>query len=357
MPARARRCEAVPPQGWGRTPRSGGCVARAAPRLRASRRCPAARSTTASAASCASSRPCRSGCRPGLELEWLGVAGYRLTYEGVSLLVDPYVSRVPLRALLLRRTALPDDALIERYIAAPGAVAGVLVGHTHCDHAVDAPAIARRYGAKAYGSDSLAHLMRLHGLASSPVEVVAAQALRARPVRRALHPQPALQAAVRPQGADRRPADLRAPARRSARAPTGAARSTASGSRSRGSASTTRAAPTSTTTSCATSRSTSSSPASPAAGHAALLGADPAAARPARRRPDALRRLLRAARAAADVRAPGRARRAAGRDRGGLLRRARRGAGAHRRGPARGLNASGAGCQTPGPASLKLFDR
>ena len=95
---------------------------------------------------------------------WLGVSGYRLTYEGVSIFVDPYLSRVPLRALLLRRRTLPDQGMIERYAGAPGDVAGVLVGHTHFDHAVDAPALARRYGTKAYGSASLAHLMRLHGL-------------------------------------------------------------------------------------------------------------------------------------------------------------------------------------------------
>ncbi|MEA2450287.1 MAG: hypothetical protein QOG63_2219 [Thermoleophilaceae bacterium] len=107
----------------------------------------------------------------GLEIEWLGVSGYRLTYEGVSLFVDPYVSRVPLRSLLLRRPAMPDEALIDRYVRAPGEVAGVLVGHTHFDHAVDAPAIARRYGARAYGSASLGHLMRLHGLGELAVEV------------------------------------------------------------------------------------------------------------------------------------------------------------------------------------------
>ena len=107
----------------------------------------------------------------GLELEWLGVSGYRLTYEGVSVFVDPYVSRVPLRALLLRRPAMPDEALVSRYLSAPGPVAGVLVGHTHFDHAVDAPAVARRYGAKAYGSPSLGHLMRLHGLGDLAVEV------------------------------------------------------------------------------------------------------------------------------------------------------------------------------------------
>jgi L-ascorbate metabolism protein UlaG (beta-lactamase superfamily) len=107
----------------------------------------------------------------GLEIEWLGVSGYRLTFEGVSIVVDPYVSRVPLRSLLLRRRALPDTALVDRYLSVPGEVAGVLVGHTHFDHAVDAPAVAKRYGTNAYGSDSLVTLMRLHGLGELAVEV------------------------------------------------------------------------------------------------------------------------------------------------------------------------------------------
>ncbi|HVF77647.1 MAG TPA: MBL fold metallo-hydrolase [Solirubrobacteraceae bacterium] len=108
---------------------------------------------------------------PGLEVQWLGVSGYRITYEGVSLFIDPYVSRVPLRALLLGRLAMPDEALIDRYISAPGPVAGVLVGHTHFDHAIDAPAIARRFATKAYGSSSLAQLMHLHGLGGLAKEV------------------------------------------------------------------------------------------------------------------------------------------------------------------------------------------
>jgi L-ascorbate metabolism protein UlaG (beta-lactamase superfamily) len=113
------------------------------------------------------------GLPAGLEITWLGVSGYRLTYEGVSLFVDPYLSRVPLRDLLLRRPATPDAALADRYLPAVGCeVAGVLVGHTHFDHAVDAPAVARRFGANAYGSASLAHLMRLHGLGDLAVEVV-----------------------------------------------------------------------------------------------------------------------------------------------------------------------------------------
>ena len=107
----------------------------------------------------------------GLEVEWLGVSGYRFTFEGQTLFVDPYLSRVPFRQLVLRRQTLPDTAALDRFAAAPGEVVGVLVGHTHFDHAVDAPAIARRFGCRAYGSSSLLNLMALHGLANRAVDV------------------------------------------------------------------------------------------------------------------------------------------------------------------------------------------
>ncbi len=107
----------------------------------------------------------------GLEVEWLGVSGYRLTYEGQTLFVDPYLSRVPFRDLVLRRQAIPDPGALDRFVSASGKTVGVLVGHTHFDHAVDAPAIAGRFGCDAYGSRSLVNLMALHGLAGQAVEV------------------------------------------------------------------------------------------------------------------------------------------------------------------------------------------
>jgi L-ascorbate metabolism protein UlaG (beta-lactamase superfamily) len=107
----------------------------------------------------------------GLEVEWLGVSGYRMSFEGQTLFIDPYLSRVPFGDLVRRRPTLPDPAALDRFVRAPGEVVGVLVGHTHFDHAVDAPAIARRFGCKAYGSDSLVTLMGLHGLAEQSVEV------------------------------------------------------------------------------------------------------------------------------------------------------------------------------------------
>jgi L-ascorbate metabolism protein UlaG (beta-lactamase superfamily) len=109
---------------------------------------------------------------PGLEVEWLGVSGYRLTAGGHTLFIDPYFSRVPLRSLLLRRPAIPDEGLLDALLPASGRVVGVLVGHTHFDHAVDAPAIARRFRCPALGSGSLGTLMRLHGLGELAVDVV-----------------------------------------------------------------------------------------------------------------------------------------------------------------------------------------
>jgi L-ascorbate metabolism protein UlaG (beta-lactamase superfamily) len=107
----------------------------------------------------------------GLELQWLGVAGFRLSYQGHTMLVDPYLSRAPLRTLLQRRPLLPDPAAVERYLPDAGSVVGVAVGHTHFDHAVDAPAVALRFGCAALGSRSLKSLMRLHGAADQAVEV------------------------------------------------------------------------------------------------------------------------------------------------------------------------------------------
>jgi hypothetical protein len=86
---------------------------------------------------------------PGLELEWLGVAGYRLTYEAHTIYIDPYVSRVTLADVLRGRPALADPALIDRWLEPRGEVAGVLVGHTHFDHAIDIPQLCARHRRRA----------------------------------------------------------------------------------------------------------------------------------------------------------------------------------------------------------------
>lgn len=106
---------------------------------------------------------------PGLELEWLGTAGFRVTYDGCTVLIDPYVTRRDLRSSVRARPLVSDAALVDRWLPRADAV---LVGHTHFDHAVDVPELARR-GAMVYGSSSMRRLLAVFGLAERSVSVAA----------------------------------------------------------------------------------------------------------------------------------------------------------------------------------------
>lgn len=117
----------------------------------------------------------------GLELEWLGVAGYRITFEGQTLYIDPYVSRVTLGEMVRRKPVLGDPRMIDRWLEPRGKVAGVLVGHTHFDHAIDIPQLCVRQDCRAYGSASLVNLMRLCGQGDRAVEVVAHEPVQVGP--------------------------------------------------------------------------------------------------------------------------------------------------------------------------------
>jgi L-ascorbate metabolism protein UlaG (beta-lactamase superfamily) len=104
----------------------------------------------------------------GVEVRWLGVAGFALSHEGTTILIDPYVTRLGLGDLVRRRVVGADLAAIDRFVPRADAV---LVGHTHFDHALDVPAIARRDGCDVYGGTSARHLLGLHGMADRAVEV------------------------------------------------------------------------------------------------------------------------------------------------------------------------------------------
>jgi L-ascorbate metabolism protein UlaG (beta-lactamase superfamily) len=99
---------------------------------------------------------------------WIGTAGFRFAYEGTVVWIDPYVTRLPLGSLVIRRVVPSSAEAVARWVDRADAV---LVGHTHFDHALDVPAIARRSGCHVYGSPSLAHLMELHGQRDQAVVV------------------------------------------------------------------------------------------------------------------------------------------------------------------------------------------
>ncbi|HTE05530.1 MAG TPA: MBL fold metallo-hydrolase [Planctomycetota bacterium] len=96
---------------------------------------------------------------PGATLTYLGVAGWSLSDGQHVVLVDPYFSRPALDGGL---PVAPDEEAIARL--APPAADLILVGHSHVDHVLDAPSVARRTGAQILGSVSTAHDAHACGL-------------------------------------------------------------------------------------------------------------------------------------------------------------------------------------------------
>lgn len=95
-----------------------------------------------------------------IEVRWLGTAGFEIRCDDHLLLIDPYFTRASLPRVL-RPGLAPDPRIVLR--EAPRADA-IIVGHTHFDHALDVPLIARATGARVYGSRSAAALCRADGV-------------------------------------------------------------------------------------------------------------------------------------------------------------------------------------------------
>jgi L-ascorbate metabolism protein UlaG (beta-lactamase superfamily) len=98
--------------------------------------------------------------RPPVRVTWLGTAGFAVEHAGTLVLIDPYVSRPSLWDCL-RAPLRSDAAAVARW--APRADV-IVAGHTHFDHVLDVPAIARTTGATVYGSLSCAALCHAEGV-------------------------------------------------------------------------------------------------------------------------------------------------------------------------------------------------
>ncbi|RMG16582.1 MAG: MBL fold metallo-hydrolase [Planctomycetota bacterium] len=98
----------------------------------------------------------------GLRLRYLGVSGYELTDGKTVLLLDPVLTR-PTLLELLSGPIDSDPQLVQRIRRADY----ILINHAHHDHAIDAPAIARRTGATVVGSPSVLNLCRSRGVPES----------------------------------------------------------------------------------------------------------------------------------------------------------------------------------------------
>ena len=90
-------------------------------------------------------------------VRWLGVAGLEFTFGNHILLIDPFLSRPPLRNVFMGRVS-PDIQLIKEQIKKAD---HILITHAHYDHLLDVPAIATQTGAWIYGSANVCRLLQV----------------------------------------------------------------------------------------------------------------------------------------------------------------------------------------------------
>ncbi len=99
-----------------------------------------------------------------VNVRWTGAAGIEFTYNGRTILIDPYLSRIGKFELFFKRP-LPKKDKIEQYVKGlPGKLSGIVVGHTHFDHVLDVLEISENFTGPIVGSQSLDALLSMHDI-------------------------------------------------------------------------------------------------------------------------------------------------------------------------------------------------
>ncbi|MBW2464854.1 MAG: MBL fold metallo-hydrolase [Deltaproteobacteria bacterium] len=103
--------------------------------------------------------------RPPIHVKWLGTAGFSIEHDGCTILIDPYVTRASLFDCI-RHPLRSDPLAVRRHVPVADAI---IAGHTHFDHVLDVPGIARDTGATVYGSRSCTTLCQTSGVPTAQV--------------------------------------------------------------------------------------------------------------------------------------------------------------------------------------------
>jgi L-ascorbate metabolism protein UlaG (beta-lactamase superfamily) len=111
---------------------------------------------------------------PAVHLKYLGTAGWEISDGTTVVLIDPYLSRLKQvtpnddvlpadsRKLFARDDiAESDTATIDAHITRADFI---VITHTHGDHAMDLPYIARKTGATVIGTESTCNVARAYGI-------------------------------------------------------------------------------------------------------------------------------------------------------------------------------------------------
>lgn len=104
-----------------------------------------------------------------ITLTYLGVAGWSITDGTRTVLVDPYFTRP---SFAKGAPLVSDPAAITAALAAkqlPARADAIVVGHSHVDHVLDAPAVAKHTGAQLIGTISTATYALATGLPANQI--------------------------------------------------------------------------------------------------------------------------------------------------------------------------------------------
>jgi len=110
------------------------------------------------------------GLNGQVNLKYLGTAGWKINDDKITILIDPYISRVKLgtghpddkRKTLLRSDYYESDSnLIDSLI---DKVDFILVHHSHFDHLADVPYIAKKTGAKVIGTETTINILKAYDI-------------------------------------------------------------------------------------------------------------------------------------------------------------------------------------------------
>lgn len=108
---------------------------------------------------------CDGACTAQVEVRFLGAGGFLVRHGEDAVLTGPLFSNPPLRRVVLPRAVRADTAVIDRQMRAflpdTHGIRAILVGHSHYDHLMDVPHVARRHvpGVPIYGNETMRNLL------------------------------------------------------------------------------------------------------------------------------------------------------------------------------------------------------
>lgn len=108
-----------------------------------------------------------------IQLKYLGTAGWQINDGTITVLIDPYISRVKLgtgpgvspedtRKTVDRSDPFVSDTLLIDSLITK--VDFILAHHAHFDHLADVPYIAKKTGAKVIGTETTCNILRAYGI-------------------------------------------------------------------------------------------------------------------------------------------------------------------------------------------------